>query len=81
MYSKTCVCVHFRHDNNGEPERATWIDISMTRWASPCTDLATFLHSATPADKEQFDELLKHYHSTLMTCLKELGDDTKYPFE
>ncbi len=65
------------------PVRVVLLDVSLCRWASPCTDLAYFLYSpTTPQLREtHMDEMLGHYHDNLVRCLAELGEDPAvYPY-
>ncbi len=53
------------------------LDLSGTKWASPCCDLAYFLYSSTtPMLREtHLEEMLGYYHDTFVHCLWQLGED------
>ena len=53
------------------------IDLALTRWASPATDLAYFFFISTTAQlrKTHMEEFLGHYHDSLMRFLAKLGED------
>ncbi len=74
---------NLRHDEDGTPIKCSLLDISMCKWANPCSDLAYFLYSSTtPMLKEtHLDELLGHYHDTLVKCFWQLDlDPAMYPY-
>ncbi len=66
-----------------EPVHASLIDVALTRYASPCTDLAYFFFlSTTPMMREtHINHLLGHYHDFFTRCLHQLQEDPAvYPF-
>jgi hypothetical protein len=59
------------------------IDLALSRWASPATDLAYFLYISTTPQlrKTHLTHLLGHYHDTLIDCFHKLGiAPSVYPF-
>ena len=72
-----------RHDADGKPLECILLDMSVCRYASPCTDLAYFLHSSVaPLLRETHAErILARYHDALVRCLGDLGEDpASYPW-
>lgn len=70
-------------DGQLRPVQASWVDISITRYANPCGDLSYFLYTSTTPQlrRTHLNHLLEHYHSTLARCLGQLGKDpASYPF-
>ncbi len=67
----------FRHDEEDNPLKVILLDVAISRWSSPCVDLSLFLYSCTtPLLREtHMDDMLGHYHDTLVRCLAELGHD------
>ncbi len=80
------VFPHSRYeDKDGEkvPVAASWLDVSVTRYANPCGDLVYFLYSSTTPQlrRTHLDHLLGHYHDALVRCLGQLGQDPgTYPY-
>ncbi len=73
----------FKHDKDNKPEKCVLIDLALTRYASPCTDISYFLFlSVTPSLRRTHHlELLGHYHDTwTKTMIKLEQDPTVYPF-
>ena len=65
------------------PMKCALVDISIMKWTSPCCDLAYFLYtSVTPQlRRTHLEDLLGHYHDSLMKWLFKLGEDpTIYPY-
>eukprot|EP00095_Tigriopus_kingsejongensis_P009652 maker-scaffold440_size170678-snap-gene-0.27 protein:Tk09652 transcript:maker-scaffold440_size170678-snap-gene-0.27-mRNA-1 annotation:"juvenile hormone-inducible" len=66
----------FRYEGD-KPVQICLLDLAVTRWSSPTTDLAYFFHlSTTPELREaHLEKLLEFYHQHLTQYLEELGED------
>ncbi|RZC37726.1 EcKinase and/or DUF1679 domain containing protein, partial [Asbolus verrucosus] len=74
----------YQGDDKSKPTDMRFLDFQLSRVGSPVIDLSYFLYSC--ADEEvlnNFDSILKVYHSSISDCLSELGCDpeTAFPFK
>ncbi|TRY72195.1 hypothetical protein TCAL_11970 [Tigriopus californicus] len=70
----------FKYDGN-KPSDVCFVDLALTKWASPTIDLSYFLFLSTTPDlrKAHMSDILKCYHDSLTLTLKSL-DDNPTPF-
>lgn len=71
--------IMFQHDENGHPKEVIFVDLQLSRYASPMQDLMYFIFSSTDISikVDEFHSLLKFYHRELVKNLTLL----KYPKE
>lgn len=66
------------------PVSAKMIDFQLARYASPAIDLSFFFYSCTSQElrEQYFDELIKTYHESLCSFVKDFGSnpDVLFPF-
>ena len=67
----------FSHDEKSLPTKVSLIDLAISRWANPCTDLVYFLYLSTTPQlrKTHLDYILECYHNTFVRTLVKLGED------
>lgn len=60
-----------------KPVEVCLVDLALTKWASPTTDLSYFLFMSTTPElrKAHMDEIMAYYHQTLTKALQDLGED------
>ena len=59
------------------------VDLAITRWSSPVTDISYFLSLSTTPQlrRTHLDKFLEHYHNALISNFHKLGEDpTVYTF-
>ena len=63
-----------RHDENGNPLDVRMLDLAVTRWMCPATDLVYFFFvSTTPQFRRDNEEaILRKYHEALEDTLEKL---------
>lgn len=68
---------HETVDGVEKPSKCLLLDLAVTRWASPATDLAYFLFLSTPPNLRltHQEEFLGHYHDTFVSTMHKLGFD------
>lgn len=56
---------------------AALVDLAISRWNNPATDLSYFLFMSTTPQlrRTHIDEFLGHYHDCFTRCLYKLGED------
>lgn len=62
----------FRHDSNGNPAEICFIDMQMSRYASPVIDLIYFIFTSTTKQMRDihYEYLLKTYHDQLSAHIR-----------